>query len=206
MFGDPGANPEGWPVTSLAEPCSIGGEYGAGVASQPFDPTLPRYVRITDLVDGGELKVDRVSPSGPRAAWEAYTLEPGDILFARSGATVGKTYLHKTENGYCVFAGYLIRFRPDTTRALPEYIFHFTQTAFYRAWVTARQRVVAQPNINAKQYGRELFLPLPPLALQSEFAVRMAAFDRLREQYRAHTADLDDLFASLQHRAFRGEL
>ena len=206
MFGDPATNPKGWPVAALADLCTIAGEYGAGVASKDYDPNLPRYVRITDITDDGGLTPQPVSPSGPTRDWECYELRPGDVLFARSGATVGKTYLHRESNGACVFAGYLIKFRPNAARLLPEFLFHYTQSAAYRSWVLVRQRVVAQPNINAQQYGREMLIPVPTLEFQREFTRRVAAVEKLRTAQRASLAEMDALFASLQHRAFRGEI
>lgn len=206
MFGDPATNPKGWPVFPLGSKCIIAGEYGANVASTDFDPDMPRYVRITDVTEEGELNDQPVSPAGSRNDWEPYALAPGDLLFARSGATVGKTYMHTESNGRCVFAGYTIRFRPDRRELLPEYLFAFTRSAAYRAWVAARQRVVAQPNINAKQYGHELLIPLPPIGLQGAFATRMVDVDRARMWMRTSHDELHVLFASLQHRAFRGEL
>jgi type I restriction enzyme S subunit len=167
---------------------------------------LPRYVRITDVTDTGELIRDAVSPAGDARSWEGYALQPGDVLFARSGATVGKTYLHRKSNGACVFAGYLIRFRPRADAIAPEFLFQFTRTAAYRSWVSARQRVVAQPNINAQQYGYELLVPRPPLVLQHEFNSRMRRVRDLSGHYSTSLAGLDALFASLQDRAFRGEL
>lgn len=206
MFGDPARNTKHWPMSPIETLCSISGEYGANVASRPYDLALPRYIRITDLIDGGELKPEKVAPSGPRTSWEKYALSPGDILFARSGATVGKTYLHHARNGNSVFAGYLIRFRPDQKLVHPEFLFQFTQTAAYREWVRARQRVVAQPNINAKQYGQELVIPVPPTHLQSDFASFLDAIRPIHEKVLASGADLGAMFSSLQHRAFRGEL
>jgi type I restriction enzyme S subunit len=206
MFGDPATNPKRWPVVPLESKCTIAGEYGANVASSSFDPDLSRYVRITDVTEEGELNDRPVSPSGSPNDWEPYELAPGDLLFARSGATVGKTYMHRDSNGRCVFAGYMIRFRPDRRELLPEYIFAFTRSAAYRAWVAVRQRVVAQPNINAKQYGRELLIPLPPIRQQEVFAARMVDVARTKSLMGESRAELDRFFASLQHRAFRGEL
>lgn len=206
MFGDPATNPKGWPVASLESKCSRAGEYGANVASKEFDPDLPRYVRITDVTEEGELNDQPVSPAGSPNDWEAYELAPGDVLFARSGATVGKTYMHGANNGRCVFAGYMIRFRPNRLELLPEYLFAFTRNAAYRAWVAVRQRVVAQPNINARQYGHELLVPLPPIRLQEAFAARIGKIDRTKTLLRMSSLELDVLFAALQHAAFRGEL
>ncbi len=175
------------------------------MSGRPYDPGLPRYIRITDIDDQGRLSNDRVSPGGERDEWLAARLEFGDVLFARSGATVGKTYLHKSESEPCVFAGYLIRFRPDDQVLRSEYLFWFTKTVAYERWVARRQRAVAQPNINARQYG-ELMVPVPPLDLQREFETRVEAVGRLADSYRASASRVTSLFASLQDRAFAGEL
>jgi type I restriction enzyme S subunit len=206
LFGDPATNPKGWAMSSLAEVCSIAGQYGSGVPAVEFSQSLPRYVRITDIDSEGNLAPGRVSPGGTSADWSDLKLESGDVLFARSGATVGKTYMYSPGDGDCVFAGYLIRFRTLPTKVLPEVLFHFTRSTAYLCWVIARQRVVAQPNINAKQYGTELNIPLPPLDLQREFARRVAAVEKLKSAQRSSLADLDTLFFSLQQRAFSGNL
>ena len=206
MFGDPVTNPKKWKMLPLAELCSIVGEYGAGLSSKEYNSNLPRYIRITDITKNGELSPELVSPTGDIKDWKNYKLNAGDILFARSGATVGKTYIHRESKENCIFAGYLIRFHPKEELLLPEFLFRYTHTSFYHAWVLARQRVVAQPNINAKQYGYDLQVPVPPLPLQKEFAQRVEAIEKLKATHHTSLTELQALFASLQHRAFRGEL
>lgn len=195
-----------WPTSCLNDLTTVSGEYGANVPSVDLAADLPRYIRITDVDEAGRLRGEGRSPGGTASDWERYRLEDGDLLFARSGATVGKAYRHQAETGPSVFAGYFIRFRPDPSVLHPDFLFGFTRTAFYRAWVGARQNVVAQPNINAKQYGRELSVPVPPLRLQEQFARRVQLIHKqCGEVSRALAVD-DELFASLQSRAFRGEL
>jgi type I restriction enzyme S subunit len=206
MFGDPATNPFGWPMQPLATLCTIAGQYGAGAASINADPNLPRYIRITDINENGSLNSEHVSPGGSPDEWSDLFLRDGDLLFARSGATVGKTYLYSNSDGPCVFAGYLIRFRPAPEHLLPTFLFRFTKTEAYFEWVASRQRVVAQPNINAKQYGRDLLVPVPPMHLQREFETRLATLRMLRAHCTAARQSEDILFSSLQHRAFRGEL
>ena len=156
----------------------VAGQYGATCSSAPYDANLPRYVRITDVQDNGLLSPDMVSPAGPSAAWSSLGLDPGDLLFARSGATVGKSYMHTSEDGDCVFAGYLIRFRLDPSIAIPEFVYSFTRTEAYRSWIANTQRVVAQPNINAKQYA-SLTIPLPPLSDQEAYC---ATYRHIKKQ------------------------
>ena len=206
MFGNIANNDKGWECALLANVCERAGEYGAGVASIPYSNSLPIYVRITDIDDNGDLTKKPVSPAGNQKDWCNYKLEVGDVLFARSGATVGKTYLHKNTEGYYVFAGYLIRFRPIVSLVNPQFLFHFTKTDFYNAWVIARQRVVAQPNINAKQYGYDLLIPVPPIALQEQFATRISKLEKLKASNIAALEKHNQLFASLQSQAFTGQL
>ncbi|MFV0633987.1 restriction endonuclease subunit S [Demequina sp.] len=201
MFGR-----QDWPTTSLEAVCIVAGEYGAGVPGTEPDAALPRYLRITDIAENGRLNDDVRAPGGEPRQWAQYRLEDGDVLFARSGATVGKTYRYRSADGPAVFAGYLIRFRPDPELIDPDFLFGFTRTSAYSSWVSARQKVVAQPNINAKQYGRELQVPLPPLDRQREFARRTVELHRRRDQVMTAVERDDELFTSLQARAFRGEL
>ena len=151
-------------------------QYGAAASGRPYDPELPRYVRITDITDDGRLRNDEMASAEPSEA-TGYELKPGDLLFARSGATVGKTYLYRPENGPCVYAGYLIRFRPLRDSAIPEFLERCTHSLFYRRWVESMFRAGAQPNINAAEYS-SLTIPLPPLAEQQAIAAALDGVDR----------------------------
>ena len=115
----------------------------------------------------------RLRTDDPRSANSSsvvdYELRSGDLLFARSGATVGKTYLYRSEDGPCVFAGYLIRFRVKPDVALAKFAEIYTRSSPYRRWVNSMQRAGAQPNINASEYS-SLPIPLPPLPEQRAIA------------------------------------
>lgn len=194
-FGDPATNPKGWEVKKLGEVAKEKLSYGSGASAVMFDETT-RYVRITDIKDNGELNDDIVSPN---TIEDKYLLNEGDILFARSGATVGKTYMHKSFNGRCIYAGYLIRLIPDKDIVLPTYLFHLTKTEYYRAFIASGQRTVAQPNINAQQYGN-FRIPLPPLSLQQSFAAQIEAIEQQKALIRRsleHTRTL--LAARMQY-------
>ena len=154
--------PQGWHWVRLGDVCERP-EYGASASARPFDPALARYVRITDITDDGRLKADGACSADPEQV-DGYELGQGDLLFARSGS-VGRTYLYRPQDGPCVFAGYLIRFRPDPNVALPRYVERYTHSDTYRRWVASMLRVGAQANINAVEYS-SLPILLPPIAEQ----------------------------------------
>ena len=188
-----GTIPADWEVVRLGEVCSPP-EYGAAAPARPFDPSLPRYVRITDLTDDGRLELDEARSADPLEV-AGYELEQGDLLFARSGATVGKTYMYRTSDGPCVFAGYLIRFKALPDRASPEFLDLCTHAQFYRRWVASMFRAGAQPNINAAEYS-SLVVPLPPLPEQQAIAAALDGVDEAIGQARQERDGLQLLKAS----------
>ncbi|RSI73018.1 EcoKI restriction-modification system protein HsdS [Streptococcus oralis] len=173
MFGDPVFNEMRWRRCKLKDISVEKLAYGSGASAIDFSGL--RYIRITDIDECGNLKPDKKSPNHYE---EKYLLNTGDILFARSGATVGKTFLYSKEKyGPALFAGYLIRLIPNLSLVNPVFVYHFTNTKFYKEFIAKVQNTVAQPNINAKQYS-ELDFILPPLALQNEFADFVAQVDK----------------------------
>ena len=169
-----GTVPADWEVVRLGDVCHPP-QYGASAPAQPYNPVLPRYVRITDLTDDGRLKQEDARSAEPSRV-AGYELESGDLLFARSGATVGKTYMYRHYDGPCVYAGYLIRFRPKRDLVSPAFLEFCTRSQFHRTWVTSMLRAGAQPNINATEYST-LTIPLPPLPEQQTIAAAMDGVD-----------------------------
>ncbi len=110
---------------------------------------------------------------------DKHLLLEGDLLFARSGATVGKTYLHDVRFDPAVFAGYCIRFRFND-KVLPEFVYGFTKTDAYASWVGAIQRPAGQPNINKEEF-KSLEIPLPPLDIQRSLVAELDAARALAE-------------------------
>lgn len=126
-----------------------------------------RYIRITDVDQFGELREDTWMTA--KKIDEQYILNEGDLLFARSGATAGKTFLFEKNkvNDNALFAGYFIRFKFDIKQVIPKFIYYFTRSTRYLEWVSSIKREAGQPNINAKEFA-ELLIPLPPLEKQQE--------------------------------------
>ncbi len=189
------ALPEGWRVVRLGDVCDTP-RYGANAPARPFDPALPRYVRITDITDEGRLRTDDVRSAEPEKV-QGHELHPGDLLFARSGS-VGRTYLYRPEDGPCVYAGYLIRFRPDPTTALPRFVDLYTHSPSYYRWVDSVLHVGAQPNVNAAEYS-SLPILLPPLPEQRAIIAVLDSIDEAIERTEEVVAAAERLRDALLH-------
>lgn len=113
--------PEHWNTKRLKFLLADRLRYGANESAELDDPDLPRYVRITDIDESGSLHNDTFR-SLPATVAAPYLLQEGDILFARSGATAGKTFLYKDSWGICAYAGYLIRARFKQNKVLPQFV------------------------------------------------------------------------------------
>lgn len=163
-------------------------EYGSGASAIPYDEDV-RYLRITDIAVDGSLTEDFVSPN---VYDSKYLLKEDDLLFARTGATVGKTLLFKEKYGKCIYAGFLIRLVPNKDLVVPEYLYYFTKSPRYLAFVQKSMKVVAQPNINAKQYG-DLKIPLPPLDVQRRIADTLDKVTELITLRKTQLKKLDEL-------------
>lgn len=197
MFGDPISNPKNWVMKKLKECARTNLSYGSGAKAINYNGTV-RYIRITDIDNKGLLNKEKKSPS---IFEEKYLLHQGDLLFARTGATVGKTFLYDKKYGMSVYAGYLIRFVPKIDLCHPLFVFYFTHTDYYKQFVLDKQKAVAQPNINAQEYG-ELLIPLPPLSLQTQFANFVKSVEQQKEVFSARLSHLEVLYKSLMQEYF----
>lgn len=165
--------------------------YGANESAESDDRSYPRYIRITDITDDGDLRDETFKSLSPEKAKD-YMLNPGDILFARSGATVGKTYLYRGGFDAC-YAGYLIRARCGE-RLLPEFLFLFTQTSMYEAWKNSVYIQATIPNIGADKYS-ELRVLVPPIEEQREIIeAANKKCESINNLQRELKAQIDDLY------------
>ena len=111
-------------------------------------------------------------------------LSEGEILFARTGATVGKTYAYKKEDGVCAFAGYLIKFVPDVEKLDVKFLFCYTHSYNYWRWLKSIYTEGVQPNVNAEQYSRMLIIK-PPIFEQQNIASILSKVDGLIQKNRS---------------------
>lgn len=136
--------------------------YGAGEKGIKKKSDI-RYIRITDINENGTLNDDFVSAEKVDSK---YLLEENDFLIARSGNTVGKTFLYKKEFGKCIYAGYLIKFKLNTKKIIPEYLLYYTKSNIYKQWIASNQRANAQPNINSNEFLNSPII-IPPIEEQN---------------------------------------
>ena len=157
---------EKWEEVSLSA-VADGFEYGMNAAATIFDG-VHKYIRITDIDDDSHTYIDS-APVSPAGVLEGkYRVRENDILFARTGASVGKSYLYQASDGDMYFAGFLIRIHViDGVDS--GYVFLNTLTEEYNRWVALESTRSGQPGINAEQYRRYRF-KLPPLETQKQIS------------------------------------
>lgn len=153
-------------------------DYGLNAAAKPFDGKN-RYIRITDIDDNSRsfLQTDLTSPDTNLDQAKSSILQEGDIVFARTGASVGKTYIYNKNDGLVYFAGFLIR-----VRVKPEYnvdfVFQNTLTKNYAMFINITSQRSGQPGVNAQEYASFTFLT-PTLPEQARIGAFFRHLDRL---------------------------
>ncbi len=158
--------PQHWEIVKLKYIISEKLTYGANETAELSIKEHPRYIRITDFDENGFLKNDTFKSLLPEIA-KNFLLSEGDILFARSGATVGKTFHFKNYQGMACYAGYLIKASINQKIALSDYIFYYTKSYYYMQWKELILNKATIENIGADKYN-ELKIPLPSLKEQEE--------------------------------------
>ena len=166
--------PESWNVRRLRHLIQGRLTYGANAAADFTNTNWPRYIRITDFRTDGSLKAETFRSLPPEVAND-YLVEPGDILLARSGATVGKAFLVSDITGAACHAGYLIRARPRRDLILPGFLYAFFQSGAFLAWKDATFNIATIQNIGADKYAN-LAVAYPSLPEQQ------VILDRLKVQ------------------------
>lgn len=169
--------PNGWRWVKLGEVCEKP-QYGY-TASAEYSAIGPKFLRITDI-QNGNVNWDQI-PYCRCEQIDKYLLKRGDILFARTGGTTGKSYLISKIPTKTVFASYLIKVRVRDN-LIPEFLYQFLQTDLYWEQVEANKRGGAQPNMNATLLSG-VALPLPPLLDQRRIATKIQ--DLMQEVERA---------------------
>lgn len=166
-----------WEEKSLYE-ISSDVMYGIGSAATEFDG-VNKYLRITDIdEETRKFKIEQLtSPEGEID--QKYKLCLGDLVFARTGASVGKSYLYDENDGNLIFAGFLIKFH--IVGAVPYFVFLQTFRSIYDKWVKTMSMRSGQPGLNAEEY-KSLLLNYPLLPEQTKIAAFLSSVDTKIDQ------------------------
>jgi len=156
-----GEIPENWELKRLKFLINERLKYGANESAEEEIMDHPRYIRITDFNSDGNLRNDTFKSLHPDIANE-YLLKEGDVLFARSGATVGKTFIFNDYEGQACFAGYLIKASPNNKILEPDFLYYVTLSNFYENWKDSVFIQATIQNIGADKY-QNLLIPTPPI-------------------------------------------
>lgn len=153
--------------TPLRELLETPPRYGINAPAAPFTGFEYSYIRITDIDEQSRFAPDpRVAvlhPDAPR-----YILKEGDVVVARTGASVGKSYLYDAADGELVFAGFLICLSVDRSRLNPKYLSIFMQTKQYWDWISQNSVRSGQPGVNGREYGS---LPIPTVPIEEQYKI-----------------------------------
>lgn len=200
-----GKVPVGWEVKKLKDVCLNSGDYGANASAIDYDETKPRFIRITDIDDFGQL-LDDGKAGIASDNYSKYLLEDDDFLFARTGDTVGKSLLYKKRMGLAVYAGYLIKFTFDKSKVLPEYFDLIAKSDFFEAFKISMKRVGAKPNINSREYSSFRFLLPSDIKEQKEIYGKFANIDKSQKEKQNKIATLERLKKSLMQNLLIGKV
>lgn len=153
--------------------------YGINAAAVPLAPGTPTYLRITDIDDSGRFAPDpKVGVAHPNAS--SYRIKPGELVFARTGASVGKSYLYNPRDGELIYAGFLINVAPDPALLNPKFLSLVVQTKDYWDWIARTSVRSGQPGVNGREFA-SLPVPIVHIATQDAIADAMTDVDDLVE-------------------------
>lgn len=205
MFGDPQTNPNGWPHIPLSELVAENDTINYGVVQPGGDVEdgVP-LIRVGDLIDGAvSHKALKKIDASIENAYKRSRLKGDEILVSCVGSIGVVAMVGESEKGFNI-ARAVARVRLNA-RANRTFIATHLQAPSVQRYFTQELRTVSQPTLNIKQLA-ETILMCPPIDLQIEFANRLAVVEKTRANLVASVNTIEALFASLQHRAFRGEL
>lgn len=205
MFGDPNLNDKGWTVVSLGSICQSIWDIDHKMPKS-VDSGLP-FISAKDLVENGKIAFDEVKlisrEDFERLAKKGMPTK-GDIIYSRIGANLGKARMVRVD--FPFLASYsCCTIRPDEKQVCCHYLCHLLDSPYLLKQAHRGVRAIAVPDLGMGEI-KNFQIILPPLEQQYEFSKRLGVIEGLRKQHLDSQLRLDDAFASLQHRAFRGQL
>ncbi|HUH34951.1 MAG TPA: restriction endonuclease subunit S [Moheibacter sp.] len=171
-----GPIPTDWEVKKLGEVTLGKGTYGINASAVIYSEELPKYLRITDIDDEGYFSTEKLSSVDDPTSNEFF-LNENDIVFVRTGSTTGKSYLYDSKDGQLVYAGFLIKFSINPSKANKYFIWSYTKSDKYNDWVSTFSQRSGQPGLNSNEFA-SLQIPLPPLPEQQKIAEVLSTWDK----------------------------
>ena len=214
MFGDPVTNPMGWEVQRLADVFWL--QEGPGVRNWQFKESGIKLLNVSNILKSGELdlsKTDRhLSTDEVQEKYSHFLVDAGDLVIASSGISIDEDDFLRTRSAFvrdehlplCMNTS-TVRFKAMDKGSDLRFLQQWLQSHEFRRQITQEVTGSAQKNFGPTHLKR-LRITLPPVDLQRRFAAIVESVEQQMTSQRAHLAELDTLFASLQSRAFRGDI
>jgi type I restriction enzyme, S subunit len=208
MFGDPGKNEREWPLSPLGDLGDIQGGLQVTSKRVSMGMTLP-YLRVANVYRDRLNLVEIKEINLSEAEFKRVRLEAGDILIVEGHGNpdeIGRAAIWDASIDPCVHQNHLIRFRADRKRALPDFISRFLNSDGGRRQLIGAGRTTSGLNTISTRKVKEVSVPLPPVALQDQFAHVVRKQMALTSRLLAQKVMANNLFAALSQRAFTGDL
>ena len=151
------------------------GYYGIAAPAVDYDISKYTYLRITDINDDGTINKKGLKSVDDKNA-SNYILYPNDIVFARTGASVGRSYFYDKKDGVLVYAGFLIKFSIDPKKVNPKILKYYTHSQPYYDWIQTVDNGATRGNINAQVYA-SMPLLLPKRKEQDKIVSILSSLD-----------------------------
>ena len=207
-FGSPSVNPKNWPVTSLGKMIVDGPQNGLYKPSSNYGSGVP-IVRIDSFYDGVITKLSSLKRlQVSETELKRWMLRPGDVLINRVNSLefLGKSALVPYVVEPTVFESNMMRFSVDEDILHPRFLVQALQSAHVKSQILSKAKdAVNQSSINQSDV-QSLEIFLPPRERQEKYVAYLERIDSLKESALGSAAKLEELFSSVQDRAFRGEL
>lgn len=204
-----GEIPENWNINRLKFLTAKKAQYGANEEPEYNENRFDyRYVRITDVNDNGSLKKDSFAYLSKKNA-RGFVLDEGDVLFARSGATVGKAYYYSSNDGNCCFAGYMIRYVTNEELLTPRFLLYYSLSKSYKEWIKVVSTQSTIENVSAAKYD-ELYIPTPKISEQGQIVKFLdediSKIDGIIQKIQEKISFLSEYKKSLIHHVVTGKV
>ncbi len=171
------------------------GSYGIAAPAVDYDSNKYTYLRITDINDDGTLNKNGLKSVDDKNAHK-YLLQQNDIVFARTGASVGRSYFYDERDGELVYAGFLIKYSIDPAKVNPKILKFYTHSQAYYDWIQTVDNGATRGNINAQTYAAMPII-LPERQEQDRIVSILSSLDDKIDLLHRENATLEQMAETL---------